>query len=294
MRDRNLGLPPQRADIPVVERPVPYCGCRCLRQCGRRPLFENDERGEEGLGDAIEGHLAGARALAEFLSRTIDRNRDMQVVRLWITEESLQPDLSRRRVDQIDPAHNFGHTLQVIVDDDGELIGDQPVTAQDHEVARFGLESLRLVALQAVVKSNRFSSRTHADSHLRCIAAIAAVARIDDAHWTAWRGREIASRTAAAVGLFTIDEVTDCRVMSLAARALVDDRSVPLEAVALECRENLRCRTGLFAWGVDILDPDQPESVPGACLEIAGDGSKQGAKVQGAGGRGRETPDVCA
>ena len=73
-------------------------------------------------------------------------------------------------------------------------------------------------------------------------------------------------------------------LMGRSAAALVNDRPVPFEAVALEClKDALRC-SRLLPGRVDILDAHQPVAAALACLQIAGGRSKQGAEMKWPGG----------
>lgn len=76
------------------------------------------------------------------------------------------------------------------------------------------------------------------------------------------------------------------------AGALIADRTVPLETVALKRGQDRRCCPGLFAWRVDILDPDEPLTAFLTRLQAAGNGSEQRAEMQRARGRWRKPADV--
>tara|TARA_R110002096_G_scaffold131364_5_gene281178 strand:- start:2014 stop:2298 length:285 start_codon:yes stop_codon:yes gene_type:complete len=73
--------------------------------------------------------------------------------------------------------------------------------------------------------------------------------------------------------------------------ALVGDRPIPLEAAGIEGREDRRCRAGLFARRVDIINTYVPAAAPVARIEVAREGRDDGPEMQRSGRRGGETPD---
>ena len=103
---------------------------------------------------------------------------------------------------------------------------------------------------------------------------------------------KVLARATASVGLFRGHEGVDGRLMCGQAGALVADRTVPLETVALKRGQDRRCCPGLFAWRVDILDPDEPSTTFLTRLQAAGNGSEQRAEMQRARGRWRKPADV--
>jgi hypothetical protein len=66
--------------------------------------------------------------------------------------------------------------------------------------------------------------------------------------------------------------------------ALVDDRAVPFEAVALQCFQDAFDCARLLSGRVDILDANQPVATALACLQIAGGCSQQGTEMKWPGG----------
>ena len=71
----------------------------------------------------------------------------------------LQEDLARRRREQVGAAHDVRDALQRVVDDDRELVGEEPVGAPDDEIADVAREVLRLRSLQAVAEFDRARRR---------------------------------------------------------------------------------------------------------------------------------------
>ena len=62
----------------------------------------------------------------------------------------LQVDLALRRAQEVGAANDVGDALLGIVDDDGELVGEEPIAALDQEVADVPGERLSAGALEPV------------------------------------------------------------------------------------------------------------------------------------------------
>src|SRR5690606_35631916 len=77
------------------------------------------------------------------------------------------------------------------------------------------------------------------------------------------------------------------------ATALPDDGTVRDEAQAGERREDVLGRAGDVARTIEVLDPQQPAACVRAGVEPARHRGDQGARMERAGGRGREATDVA-
>ena len=97
----------------------------------------------------------------------------MHVARGWIPQKSLQPDLPGRGVHEVDSADHFADRLQAIVHDNGQLVGDEPVTPQDDEVTGFRFEGLALGSLQKILEHNRLVIGADPDGKFAAAKAIA-------------------------------------------------------------------------------------------------------------------------
>ena len=109
----------------------------------------------------------------------------MHVCRGSIAKQLLQPDLPLGGVHDVDATHDFRDALEFVVDDHGELVGDQAVAASNDKVAGFALEPLRLRTLEPVDKCDRLVVGAYADRRIVGLAAVAAGARVDDAERSA-------------------------------------------------------------------------------------------------------------
>jgi hypothetical protein len=74
----------------------------------------------------------------------------VQVAGRRYAQQVLQVNLPGGRVEKICAAHDIRDALRGIVDDHGELIGEQSVGPIEDEVADFATQQLRLLALNPV------------------------------------------------------------------------------------------------------------------------------------------------
>ena len=107
----------------------------------------------------------------------------MQVSRSGKSEQALQQDLARRRLQQVGAPHDVGHMLLRIVDDDRELVGVQRVAPLEDEIADVARDVLRDAALHAILEDDRFGCDAQAlgGGHVGRDRGVAAGSRIDRA-----------------------------------------------------------------------------------------------------------------
>jgi hypothetical protein len=86
------------------------------------------------------------------------------------------------------------------------------------------------------------------------------------------------------VGEPLVEQTLDRLVVTRAVAALVEDWSVPLEAVRLQRADNRISRAFALSWRIDVLDAKQPTTSAGSCLKVARDCRDQRAEVKGTGG----------
>ena len=125
----------QSVDIPVLCGPLPD-----FRDCGgfqvaRWMLLQRDQGTMQFPFGMLQRNPFAAMTFAELLALVVNGDRNMAVVRLRITKEVLQPDLPGRGVHQINATHDVGYALQVVIDNNGNLVGNQLVPPQDDEIA---------------------------------------------------------------------------------------------------------------------------------------------------------------
>jgi len=261
-----------------------------------RRLLEEAPRGEE-RGQRLVGERAGERLLGELLARRVDRDRHVQVRRRRAAERALQVDLARRRREQVGAAHDVGDLLRGVVDDDGELVGGQPVGSPHDEVADLAREVLPLRSLQPVDERDDGVADAHADRALRARGAVggnavAAGARIDAlTGGRDRRGLELPPRARARVGEAAHVERRDRARVVRGAIGLAHDRPVGGEAVAVERREDPALGARDRARLVDVLDPDEPATAGRSRVAAARQRGDQRSEVQRPGRRGGEASD---
>src|SRR6185503_3819157 len=127
----TMGAPPS---LPEKNSSVLEHAARLVE---RSVVAEVAKRESERLADArvIErGQRQRAVAFAELRTVRTEDEREMDVLGRGIAERLLQRDLARRGSEQVGAAHDLRYALLGIVDDDGELIGEEAVGAADDEV----------------------------------------------------------------------------------------------------------------------------------------------------------------
>ena len=129
--EHPYGRQPRRR--PVGERVCPERGDVAQRCPWRRLLEETARQPAAAPADRPEGRRA--RLLGKLLAGRVDRDRQVQVGRCRLAEQMLQVDLALRRAQEVGAANDVGDALLGIVDDDGELVGEEPIAALDQEVA---------------------------------------------------------------------------------------------------------------------------------------------------------------
>lgn len=189
----------------------------------------------------------------------------MRVVRLRKSQQSLQPDLARRGVEEIDTSNHVRHALIGIVDDDGELVGNQTVAATDDEVTGIRVEVEPRFGLPAVLDNDGFDGRTHPHGTVSQ-AAVAADSRVAVG---VTGGTQLPSTALAIVGVALLNERVNGRLVQRQARALVATFAVVIQAVRGERGNDIGCRAWDFTWWVDVLNTQQPAAAVVVRIEVA-------------------------
>ena len=89
--------------------------------------------GQRGA-NLFHGDAGRSRQLAQLVAIRVRDDRNMHVIGGRVAQQLLQPDLAGRGVHDVDAPDDFGYALHCIVDDHGQLIGNEPVAAADHEI----------------------------------------------------------------------------------------------------------------------------------------------------------------
>lgn len=117
----------------------------------------------------------GVGLFAQFAALAVGDDWYMHVIGDREPQFVLQIDLPGRRIQQIEAAHHFSYALRMIIDDHGKLIGDDPVTAFDDEIAMLPGKVVFHVSLQEVGKNNAIRAGLDAQG-MRLTAGILPVA----------------------------------------------------------------------------------------------------------------------
>lgn len=90
------------------------------------------------------------------------------------------------------------------------------------------------------------------------------------------------------------DKLVQGSLVEFLAFALIDDLSIPLEAVSLKQAQDFIGMSLVAARLVQVFHSQQPLAAMLACIEITANGGNQGAEMQRPGRGGREAPDVIS
>ena len=135
-RGRDFGDLLEDSDVPRLQSPLPDIGYPARLEFRRRSLVEKLQCAEQVAFRMLQVDTTGAMTLTQLLAQFINRDRQMTVVRRSIAKQLLQPDLPGCGVHQVDTSYDVRDPLKVVIDHNGQLIGNQTVTAQDDKIAR--------------------------------------------------------------------------------------------------------------------------------------------------------------
>ncbi len=218
-----------------------------------------------------------AVALRQSLAVVAEQQRHVGVARDGRQPEQLvEPELARRRGEQIGSADDVRDALRRIVDDDCELVGDDAVAAPQHDVAARALEQLVLRALQVVANSTTPSMRTRS-AGVRPSARRAA--------------RSLVAEIAAGAGVERTVGAVRCRGgathVGARAEALVEDAALAQRGDA----RPRRARRGRIA---QTGSPSQsrPSQASESRLQLGTAAAARGARSRSS-KRSRKRPPAC-
>lgn len=199
----------------------------------------------------------------------------------------MQEELTRGVVEEIGAADDVGDALSGIVDDDGELVGEIAVGAEEDEVACVAGDVLSEGAAGAVVEGDGAGRDEKAPGAGQAAGWEAGAAG-------AGIGTVAGSFAGAGAGVdeAVSNEAIEGVAIEVFAAALEDDLFVGVEAEAGEGAEDGGGPLGAAAGLVDIFEADEPGAGVGAGVEPGGDGGDEGSHVQRPGGRGRESAAI--
>ena len=167
----------------------------------------------------------------------------------------------------------------MIIDDNGQLIGDQPIFSQYNEITGLAFQAMDLLALQRVAEAYRVVIGSNSNGRVSRCGAGTTSARVNGAQRADGGILQIASRASARVGLTAFSKRFKRIVMPAAALTLVGDRPVPFETVPLQCCKDQFGGAGLFPRRINVFNPDKPLALMPPRFEVAGNSGNQRAEM---------------
>ena len=240
----------------------------------------------------------GEGLLRPFLAGAVGEQRQVGIVRLRVVQAALQPDLARRRNQQVLAADDMGDALLGIVGHYRKLVGPEAVGAQKYEVADVAGEILAVAADNGVVENN--IAIGHAQAPGRGFAVfrlpesrIGAAAAINKTVGTGARFLlPLAAAAVAGIDQAARLQIGQHRAVQRMAAALVGDFAVPFKTEGFQRAQNVGGGAGHLARRVKVFHAQQPTAAGGTGGSIGRGGGQQRADVQQAGGAGGETAGV--
>ncbi len=200
--------------------------------------------------------------------------RHMRVCRMPVAQKILHIHLLRRRAQKIDAAHDRGHALFGIVDDDSELVGERPIGAPDKEVSAIGGKILFVTALDKIVE--RIGLRRN-DQTLRRrtdllffgtlhVGKMPTRTRVNELFPVVRRRcrMEVGTRAVARIHQVSLAQLLESLAIDVVAvmleiRAFIPEKAQGFE-VTLHCVDVFRFRPlGIPAKYYDLMQKEKPE-----------------------------------
>lgn len=222
----------------------------------------------------------------------------MRVSRCREREGVLQRDLPCGGVEKVRSTHDLRDLLVRVVHHDGELIRERPVGSLHDEIAYGPFEILgeraekdffegdmeagspKAICPRGLARRKTAAARAGIDAGESCVHTIGCRRR----------SREIRPRARTAIDDSLSKKIFQRRVVKRDARRLMDDFSIPRQAVSLESSQDVVRGARRDARSVEILHADEPSPARGPCEEPRADRRHEAAEVERAGRGGREAP----
>lgn len=96
---------------------------------------EKQRKGQQ-VGHGVGVERRGEGLFAQLFAFFVYYNRDVAVGWRRVAQELLQMHLAWRGIEQIGSAHHVGDALEGIINDDGQLVGEDAIGSQNGEVIR--------------------------------------------------------------------------------------------------------------------------------------------------------------
>ena len=208
----------------------------------------------------------------------------MQISWGGCSEQALQVNLPCGGIEQVGSAHHVGDALVAIVHNNGELIGEEAVGAQDHKIAAVILHILGLQTLYAIGERDRLVRRSDPPRPRRSSVETAATGPS-----VALVFSNVLATTSTRIHMAGVAQTLESFEIGIFASALIEHLAVPLESESLQRLKNVSRGAGLHSWRIHIFHADQPLSFVRSRVEIARGCRYQRSEVQRSCRRGRQT-----
>lgn len=234
---------------------------------------------------------------AEFFSRGVGRDRDVEIRRRWNVQAALQVDLARSRVEQIGPADHMGNALFRVIDDHRKLVGKDAVCAGEDEVSDLTFKVLRHESLKTILERDLVVIDPQTVG-----TRLASGRRAGTAGSWIYTIGEVLARAAAWESMPLLEQAVECVSVQLQPGTLVCHRSIPMQSALLEAAENIALGTRDVAGRVEIFHAHEPRSACASRIQVTGDRGHEASEMERAGwggseaapaGRSVHTPPCC-
>ncbi len=209
----------------------------------------------------------------------------MAIMRGPIAEGALQQDLPRRAEQQVSAPHDFGDAVSLVIDDDGEVVGERAVAPLNDEIPGLTPAVLADRALESVLEFDRRLVRVDAKPlRLRSVARRSAVAtgpRINGLRGRIGGPCGCDYGAAAAARITKSRGLQDCKRLPVGIDlvGLEVDASIPLEPEYLQRGQKLRGQAGIASLAIEIVDAQEPAAAAAADAQVAAGGGQQRPKM---------------
>ena len=164
-------------------------------------------------------------------------------------------NLSWRRIQKIDSADDFSDPLVVVIDDDRQMVCDQTISPQDHEIAGLRFKVLAMSSLKHIDEFDCITICPHPDGEVPALKSVPTGPRVDCPERPSPGLSQVPTRTGAGICAPGLAKLCDDLKVPCLIIVLVTHRPVPLEAVALQSCQNLIDGTSLLPGRINIFDP---------------------------------------
>lgn len=133
-----------------------------MAQVGRHDMAKELQCRRQQRAAAAGGDGSGARLLRQLLTGSVARQWQVRISGDGQPQALREPDLARRRVQQVGASDDGVDSLRRVIHHHGELVGELAVGSQQDEIADGRGHILALRSLHAIVENDLLGRRKHA------------------------------------------------------------------------------------------------------------------------------------